>query len=134
MAFNGFDGDDLQAKTLEVSGAASVGSLKVAGVAITATQADIDEIEVDIVALEARKSVTAGKTIVIAGADNTSTHNYTATGVTATSVVVGAFYVANAADGVTAITGTITPGTDIITVAGGADLSSAKTLVFTVIL
>ena len=101
---------------------------------LVASDTALAEMEVDIVALEARKNVSSGKTYVVAGADNTSTHDYTATGVVAGSVVVGAFWTADASDGVTAVTGTITPGTDIITVAGGADLSSAKHIVFTVIL
>lgn len=74
--------------------------------------------------------VAALATFVVAGADNTTTHDYTATGVTASSTVFGAVAFKDQATVAAAIAGTITPGTDKITVAAGADLSAGFTLVF----
>lgn len=95
----------------------------------TTVQAVLEELD-DTAALAAPKANFAS--VVIAGADNSVSHDYTATGVTATSKVFGAFALKDQATIVAAVAGTITPGTDKITVAGGADLSTFF-LVFLVI-
>jgi len=72
------------------------------------------------------------ETFVVAGADNSVSHDYTASGLVSTSKVVAALAFKDQATVVAAVTGTITPGADKLTVAGGADLSSGFTLVFIV--
>lgn len=69
----------------------------------------------------------------IAGADNSVSHDYTATGVSASSTVFGALSFKTDGTAIAAVAGTITPGANKITVAGGADLSASYNIVFLVV-
>jgi len=75
------------------------------------------------------KTTLTFKTYVVAGQDNTSTADYTATGMASTSQVIGAVTLKDQATIAATVAGTITPGTNKITVAGGADLSAADTFI-----
>jgi hypothetical protein len=116
----------------------------VAGKGLGDSQADIDASELTIddddigadsvsgatVLHAALAKLYALKTFVIAGADNSVTHDYTASGLVSTSKVAAALAFKDQAATVAAVAGTITPGTDKITVAGGDDLSASFVLVF----
>lgn len=104
--------------------------------ATVTAQAGVTEMEADIVALEAADALKAPIASLaaypIAGADNTVSHDYTATGVAVTSTVFAALAIKTDGSVVAAVAGTITPGANKITVAGGADLSLYN-LVFLVV-
>ena len=78
-------------------------------------------------------SVAALATYAIAGDDNTTSHDYTATGVKTTSTVFGAVSFKTDGSAVAAVAGTITPGANKITVAGGDNLATNYNLVFLVV-
>jgi hypothetical protein len=77
------------------------------------------------IAADALKATISALSITTqAGADNSSTHDYTITGVTATSTVVQVLAFKHTDGLVIAATGTITPGAGKVTIATGADLST----------
>lgn len=102
---------------------------------LATTTAELTTLQARVTALET-DDARVYKTVAIAGADNTTSHDYTVSGATASSRVVAAFYLstADAQGSLTAVTGTLTAGANKVTVAAGADLSSAKTIVFVVLI